>query len=112
MKLSKKTESVVSAISAGISVVSKPGMPPQEEFDPFPFTCAETGKVMEVNPHMGQSLRYIRATSQFDATKNNDTFFASRAWRAFTKKKYPDTFFQVECWIQRSFGDNSNRADT
>ena len=83
------------AISAGISVVSKPGMPPQEEFDPFPFTCAETGKMMEVNPHMGQLLRYIGTKSQFDAMENNDTLIAARSWRVFTKKKYPDTFSKL-----------------
>ena len=96
-----KTESVMSeisgAISVAISVVSKPGIPklPQEEFDPFPFTCAETGKVMEVNPHLGQGLRYVGKTSIFDTTANNETFFASRGWRAWTKTKYPDTFSKL-----------------
>ena len=96
-----KTESVMSEISGthsvAISVLSKHGIPklPQEECDPFPFTCVETGKVMEVNPHLGPLLRYVGKTTIFDAMANNETFFASRSWRAWIKTKFPDTFTKL-----------------
>ena len=50
---------------------------------------------MEINPHMGVSTWYIGATSNYNATKNNYVFHASRVWRTFTKKKYLDTFSKL-----------------